>query len=351
MAPSLGKLARGVGLGLLGFGLPALLADRALGWLGTDWGAVAPTLYYNGVDLPLYQPSDDPFLIYEMAPGASYEHPMRGYSAHINSAGARGEEHPWERAEGVYRVLFFGTSSIFGAAVDDHESTPARLETLLEEASGRAVEVWNFGTSGYSTSQVARKARRELARVPSPDLVLVSYLGCTRRPLLPEGPMRPGDPAGQPRGPVDNVALFALEPSLWLENFPDSALSSVLGFGLHQRLLQLSPSYRYLAAVTVSWEREEAVSGPREATCAAEQLALEREATQLGLPLVYVNHPQHHGQRVEGSRLPVIELERPGRPPAYREIHPPAEQLEAWAVVVAEGLPPLGLGPTADQNE
>jgi hypothetical protein len=354
------RLLRGTVLALLGVGIPWFIADRALGWLGADWGLAEKTLYYNEVDLPLFRVGEDPFLHYELIPGATHQQggPMGHYAVTVDRWGARGSGHPWDKPAGSFRVLVCGASSFFGGGVSDHQAMPARLESRLEAELGLDVEVWNFATSGYSASQVARKARGELARVPDPDLMIVSYTGHVRRPFLPPWPVGGQDgrgPAVEAVGPVDNRALFEQDPDLWVENFPRAPLGWLLGESLQGLLLRSLPSYRYLAALLEDWESPHPPTHQLRRLGELEMRALENEAHAAGLPLVYLNSPQMFGEPFPDAQAPFIDLAYPGQPPGYDAIHPAPEHLEAWAERTALGLGELGLLPppvpaAADQN-
>lgn len=360
MAPIGPRLRRGALLVLVGLVLPGVVADRALGWLEVDWKLVESTLYYNEADPPLFQVSEDVFLHYEMSPGAEYsgQGPYGPYTAGVDRWGARTPEHPWDKPAGTLRVLYFGASTVFGANVSDAQTLPARLEERLRNALGQEVEVWNFGNSGHGASQIARLARRELARIPEPDLALVTLSGHTRRPFLPPWPVRPmqgGDATLEVVGPVDNRALFHQDPSLWTENFPQAPLAPLLGSrlggALHGFGLRHLPSYRYLAALTVDWETERPPSDGLWSLGIGELQALEADARRLGVPLAWVNPPQLQGAPFDGATSPVLELMRDGRDPHYYDVHPPPEYLDAWAVELLPMLVEAGLVPAPVEPE
>ncbi len=347
-------------IAVLGLVLPGVVADRALGWVGADWGLVERALYYNEVDLPLYRVAEDPFLHYDLLPGARHEQlgPLGPYTVEIDGWGARGAGHPWDKPPGGFRVLVVGASSVFGGGVSDDQAMPALLELGLEERLGRDVEVWNLAVSGYSASQVARKARRDLARVPDPDLLVVSYTGHLRRPFLPPWPAG-GDegrgPVFQAVGSVDNKALFDQDPGLWVENFPRAPLGWLLGETVQGLLLRGLPSYRYLAALLEDQDTPRPPPAQLMALGLGEMRALEAEATAAGVPLVYLNVPVMPGQPFDGARAPWIDLAFPGQPVGYDAVHPAPEHLALWAERTTAELERLGLLPAPapappDQN-
>ena len=90
----------------------------------------------------------------------------------INALGFRGDEPPPYDAD-AYRILAVGGSTTQCAFVDQPESWPTRLETLLEEASGRDVWVANAGRSGFTSRRHVVQLRHLLDQGPRYDLVLV----------------------------------------------------------------------------------------------------------------------------------------------------------------------------------
>ena len=97
----------------------------------------------------------------------------------INSKGLRNPETPYEKPEGVYRILALGDSWTFGFRMDEPDAYPRQLERILNERAAtrrdpRRFEVINAGVIGYSTDQEAAWLRVEGWKY-QPDLVLVNY--------------------------------------------------------------------------------------------------------------------------------------------------------------------------------
>ncbi len=121
--------------------------------------------------------SANPELVYEPIPNFEFEgevryfYEFRGIS---NGLGFRDRDHDVTKPPGVYRILVLGDSIAMGLRTDDTDDIfPSALERTLR-ASGRNVEVLNFGVSGYNTQQeVAMLADRGLAF--DPDLVVLQY--------------------------------------------------------------------------------------------------------------------------------------------------------------------------------
>jgi lysophospholipase L1-like esterase len=91
----------------------------------------------------------------------------------FNSAGLRDDEYSLAKPEGVTRIAVLGDSFAWGYGVEQDENFAAVLETQLNEA-GHAVEVLNFGLTGYGTDQ-DYLAYLELARAYEPDIVILAF--------------------------------------------------------------------------------------------------------------------------------------------------------------------------------
>ena len=106
--------------------------------------------------------------------GDEFEAPVK-----VNSKGLRNPETPYEKPEGVYRVLALGDSWTFGFRMNEPDAYPRQLERILNERAAergdpRHFEVINAGVIGYSTDQEAAWLRVEGWKY-QPDLVLVNY--------------------------------------------------------------------------------------------------------------------------------------------------------------------------------
>ena len=92
-----------------------------------------------------------------------------------DSRGMRFPQHSLEKPDGVFRILLLGCSTTFGWGVEDHESLPAQLETVLQSRGYSSVEVINGGQPGY-TSHQGRRFFEEVAQQYQPDLVFLGYV-------------------------------------------------------------------------------------------------------------------------------------------------------------------------------
>jgi hypothetical protein len=83
--------------------------------------------------------------------------------------GFRGPDRPFEKPDGVRRIAILGDSMIAGLAVEEEDTLPGRLESMLERT-----EVMNFGVTASSPGQ-ALVLHRELVSKFSPDAVVLGF--------------------------------------------------------------------------------------------------------------------------------------------------------------------------------
>ena len=85
--------------------------------------------------------------------------------------GLRTPLHTVQKPAGTFRVMTLGCSTTFGWGVDDAESYPAQLESILN-TEGHKVEVINAGQPGYTSFQGLWLWDKVLAQY-APDVVVV----------------------------------------------------------------------------------------------------------------------------------------------------------------------------------
>lgn len=95
---------------------------------------------------------------------------------HINHDGLRDlHDYTEEKPDNVFRIAVMGDSFTYGLFVDDGETYPEKLETILNTprmcSSAEKVEVINFGVPGYDVEMSAHRYGYRIARY-QPDLVL-----------------------------------------------------------------------------------------------------------------------------------------------------------------------------------
>ncbi len=92
----------------------------------------------------------------------------------INEHGYRGRAHAGGRSAAGARIVFLGDSTTFGMGVNDEETFPACLESLLRKRLGAdGIECVNLGVPEYNLHQMAVLAAEALP-VLQPDLVVVN---------------------------------------------------------------------------------------------------------------------------------------------------------------------------------
>jgi hypothetical protein len=295
-----------------------LLSDGLVQHLGIDGRMMSQALYYQTVEIEVHEPLDDPELLYGLKPGSRLGGvgPWGIREVIVNRWGARARDYPQARTEGVRRVLVFGGSTLYGAGVDNRDTTPAQLERLLNRS--HPTEVWNFGVCAYNTAQAARLASLKLAEL-KPDLIVLMITNTGRRAFM-------GGPTHQD---ADNRPYFEANPSLYLENFPPTALSEEMHLGL----LEYSGLFRAWSA----WQRVYTDPDTTYADRSDRRLvaALERAAAASGTPVLYVLAPSR-GSEIGPLDLGVsadrwLDLAESGREGDYTQAHPSPAILGEYA--------------------
>lgn len=105
-----------------------------------------------------------------------FDHKEMGTVFHVSTDknGVRAPLHPQEKPDGVTRVMTLGCSTTFGWGVEDDQTYPARLESILT-AEGHKVEVINGGQPGHSSFQGLWFWDRTL-HAYHPDVVIFGYI-------------------------------------------------------------------------------------------------------------------------------------------------------------------------------
>lgn len=119
----------------------------------------------------------DPVLGYRRAPLSRFveegESPGRVIVT-TNRSGWRGPDRPAQKPENAFRVALIGDSYVESTAMDEAGTFGALAETALARASGRPVEVLNFGVSGYSPVQYLLVLRDHVLAA-RPDVAVLFY--------------------------------------------------------------------------------------------------------------------------------------------------------------------------------
>jgi hypothetical protein len=118
---------------------------------------------------PLYRPSGDPDLGFELVPNS-----RRG-SMRINAWGFRGPDVSERPPAGIVRVAVVGDSETFGAALPEESTLPGCLASALNAAKPGGYEVLNLGVPGYNTLQELRVVQTRLKQL-HPHVVILYYV-------------------------------------------------------------------------------------------------------------------------------------------------------------------------------
>jgi hypothetical protein len=175
-------------IALVGFGIGLMFVEIATRSTGLHTRLMAASLFYiRGGAIAEHRTSDDAFLHYELNPDS---HTTFGkadggtFTVNVDAVGARLPTHARAKPAGVFRILAFGGSTLFGANVNDEETMAAAMERRLNRSAApttRHFEVWNLGTSAYNLAQAAQLARKHLADL-DPDLIWVQLHNRFPRP-------------------------------------------------------------------------------------------------------------------------------------------------------------------------
>jgi hypothetical protein len=130
-----------------------------------------------GFSAPIWH-QPDPELGWKLRPQMSAWFTREGRAfVRTNADGARDRDHALHKAEGVYRIVVLGDSYAEAMQVERDQAFWALLPARLEAcgfASGKRIEVMNFGVSGYGTAQQYVMLESAAMRY-APDLVLLQF--------------------------------------------------------------------------------------------------------------------------------------------------------------------------------
>jgi hypothetical protein len=305
----------------------ACVADITVGHMDIDTEVMNKALYYQTVEIEVHTPVDDPVLLYALQPGSRLggEGPWGLRTVSVNRFGARSPSYTEAKTPGTRRTLVFGGSTLYGAGVSNHQTTPGVMDALL----GDRHEVWNFGVCAYNTAQSARLANRML-RSLKPELIVIMITNTGRRAFM-GGPEHEND---------DKTKYFNNNPALYLENFPPTSVSEPL----HFFLIQHSALYR-------TWAGTERLKTNPDTTYADKadrtQVALlEEAAAELGVDVLYVLSPSR-GSEIGAGNMGVpsnrwIDLNQRGREADYSQAHPSPAVLAEYAQAIVNEMKERG---------
>ncbi len=141
-------------------------------------GLAEAALRIAGVGHPSFYVTDR-FRGAALRPGAEGWHRREGEAyVRINSAGLRDREHARPKPPGSFRIAVLGDSYAEAMQVDASQAFWAVAERELAACpalAGRAVEVINFGVSGYGTAQELETLRHAVWAY-EPDVVVLAFV-------------------------------------------------------------------------------------------------------------------------------------------------------------------------------
>jgi len=122
------------------------------------------------VKRPIYRRSSDPYLRYELVPGAK-----SGYMS-VNSDGFRGPEYSITKPASTFRIIMLGDSETLSFMLAQSDALAAQLESLLNQKSGLIrYEILNFGVEGYNIFQELELLKTKGLKY-NPDLIILNYV-------------------------------------------------------------------------------------------------------------------------------------------------------------------------------
>lgn len=200
-------------------------AELAVRLTSLDYMMLKPLLYYQTSDQSVHEISPNPERLFQLKPISKTSTVEFHRATSINKLGFRGPEASATKPSGVTRIICFGGSTTYGAAVADDETFPYYLEHELNTHYRGKFEVWNAGICAYVLAQEAAYARETVAKY-EPDILIFQHANQGRRSFMPHTPYK---------------HFFHARPALFQENlrfipFPESIWSL--------RLLETSAAYR-----------------------------------------------------------------------------------------------------------
>ena len=154
----------------LGFSLVPVVVIGAAAELGlrqSGWPQISETFEHN---TPFWV--TDPSLEKKAFP---HKEERALFRVSSNADGLRSAAAVRAKEDDVLRIMTLGCSTTFGWGVDDSESYPAQLQTLIDAKGSGQVEVINGGQPGYTSFQ-GRWLWDEVLQHYSPDVVLIGYV-------------------------------------------------------------------------------------------------------------------------------------------------------------------------------
>ncbi len=151
----------------------------------------------RGIDPWTYRLAEPPELGFEFTPENTFCHHYRPPRVQggpwkqcyqINALGIRDRLYPPRPPDNTVRIVCVGDSCTFGEGVEEHQSWPRQLETMLRSdpgEAGPAVEVINCGVAGYDLEKKLAHYRKKCLGL-HPHIAILGYtLNDPQRLLAP----------------------------------------------------------------------------------------------------------------------------------------------------------------------
>ncbi|HDH96518.1 MAG TPA: hypothetical protein ENF73_02170 [Proteobacteria bacterium] len=313
-----------------------LIAEGIVRVFKFDWRYIKRLLYYQMVDLDVFQPDPRFALFYRLKPNSKgrYDGIYDKHLVTVNSLGFRGREYSVEKPEGVFRIICLGGSNVYGFLVDDSQTWPAQLEAELNfNLPQRKFEVWNLGACAYVGCQMAILAR-EAAERYDPDLVILALSNQGSTAFL---------------NGSDVEWYFKRYPILWHLLFSEESLDFIPKphYGLKLALAQRSSLFRLLVlaraelkGIDMNWQASKSSHYWESMSIRTirEFIRDYKDRMHICIFICPAVPPQEYRMYHWGLDVPVFELRADGLPDEYREIHPPPYVMTWYAEKLAEWL-------------
>ena len=154
----------------IGFSLVPMVVIGAAAELGlrqSGWPQVTETFEHNS-----------PFWVTDASlkqKAFPHKEEKKVFRVSSNADGLRSSTALRENEADTFRIMTLGCSTTFGWGVEDEQSYPAQLQSLIDASSESTAEVINAGQPGYTSFQ-GRWLWEESLKAYEPDVVLIGYV-------------------------------------------------------------------------------------------------------------------------------------------------------------------------------
>ncbi len=306
-----------------------LIAEAIVALAGLDWRIISRMLSYQNADSGSHAPVDNPDLIYRLKPGFT---DYNNYTVTVNDLGFRDPPRSVKKPEGVFRIICYGGSNVYGLGLADDATWPRRLEeTLNGQELGARFEVWNAGVCAWVPSQMTAAAKIDYEKY-DPDLIMLCLSNGGAPPFLYGSNPKP---------------YFDAHPKLWADFFTPDCMAGPARLSYRQRLFAVKHSrllrYGAVAAITERKEclwhenyRHELKNQKRTASFLA--WAKDRVDVCLFLYPGCKENMGHYKPYLDDIQVPVLKLSADGLPLKFMNIHPDAPVADWYAKEISEWL-------------